>query len=300
MYFCSPFTEKSASIVRWYKIITTILLLSLVVACGRKGNPIEIIPQSKKNHLQAESLRGQIKQICEKKYYPSDSVQASDSLILGVVTYKYYSADGFLNRSVILDDHADTVSVRTITYDDHAKMLEEVLFDKRQSVMQRVVYEYDKYGYRTKESVFVEDNLLQELRYRNDAYGNVEEIIIWQGGATQKMSYVYNEVGLPLRVNEYDPDGQLFKYITFEYDNYGDLVNKVVYRKDGVMVEYSHTQMNAKGEWQKQVYECMLPGLNFTEVRTYSEHDAHGNWQKMVKKIDDKVQLINTRIIEYY
>lgn len=273
----------------------------VLVACGKKKNSITIIPEAQKNHLQVESIKGQVKSICEYKFATVDEngVKIDSSQLLSI-TYKYYSSDGFLNKVVILNNQKDTISVRHILYDDNAKMVKDELIDSIGNCIQYTLYENDKHGNRIKESKYANDSLIQVLSYKNDGFGNPVEIAVESEAFSQKIKYTYNEVGLPLQTDEYDPDGELFKYVTMEYDNYGDLVNKRVYRKDGVMIEYTHIQMNDKGEWQKQVYECLLPGVNITETTEFVNHDTHGNWLRKVRKVDNKAYFINTRIIEYY
>lgn len=299
--FLHPFSEKPYSNVKLKNSILIFVCSLLLVGCAKNKNSITIIPQAQKNHLQVESLKGQVKSLVEYKYASADQTgEKTDSSQLLSITHKFYSADGYLNRVVIMNNQHDTISVRRIYYDDNAKMIRDELFDSLGVRIQYTLYENDKHGFRVKESRYANDSLIQTLGYKNDGYGNPLEITLVSEAFSQKIKYAYNEVGLPLQVDEYDPDGQIFKYVTMEYDNYGDLVNKRVYRKDGIMLEYTHIQMNEKGEWQKQVYESLLPGLNLTEVTEFSNHDGEGNWLRKVRKIDNKAYFINTRIIEYY
>ncbi len=296
-----PFLEKSYRNVNFKSSILVLVCSLLLMGCAKNKNRITIIPQAQKNHLQTESIKGQVKSLEECKFATVDKTgEKIDTSKLLSITHKFYSADGYLNRVVIMNSRHDTMSVRNIYYDDNAKMIKDELFDSAGVRVQYTLYENDKHGFRVKESRFANDSLIQTLSYKNDGYGNPLEITLVSEAFSQKIKYSYNEVGLPLKVDEYDPDGQIFKYVTMEYDNYGDLVNKRVYRKDGIMLEYTHIQMNEKGEWQKQVYESLLPGVNITEVTEYSNHDGKGNWLRKVRKIDDKAYFINTRTIEYY
>ncbi len=279
--------------------IISVLLIVLLISCNNKKQTITIVPDAQKNHLQLERIFGQVKSITIYKYLAQDvnGEQVVDSNLYACICKKY-SSDGCLNKVIVMNHKKDTMSVRNITYNAQAKIIKDELFDSTGVCAEYTVYQNDTRGYRVKEERFVQDTLVQTLIYKNDGFGNVLEIVDQRPLFTVKKKFENNEVGLPVRINEFDPDGNLFKYVTIEYDNYGDPVNRRVFREDGKLMEYTYTQYDANGNLLKEVYENMI--TNVQDIGLYQKHDTQKNWTKEVRKIAGRAQFIIERTIEYY
>lgn len=270
----------------------------LALGCQRQKPSITIVPDCAKNHLQREHLYGSVRSIVDKTYYmPGESDTMSSENLVSVTVYQY-SADGWLNQVVKMDAAGDTMSDRKMYYDRNAKLVKDELFDSTGVCIEHTVYENDKRGYRVKETRFAGDSVLQTLIYQNDAFGNLIGMTVQTSEYTMTRKYSNNEVGLAVRVDEFDPDGKLFKYVTMEYDNYGDIVNRNVHRDDGQLREFTHTQYADNGALLKTVYENKLSKVK--EVREFSNHDTQRNWTRSIRKGGTSVRFVVDRNIEYY
>ena len=270
----------------------------LFVGCHRHKATITIVPDFAKNHLQREHLYGNVRTITDSMFY---SLNIPDSLLPGdlvsVTSYRY-SADGWLNQVVKMSADGDTMTNRLMHYDAHAKLVRDELFDSTRRCIEYTVYENDERGYRVKEEHFAGDVLLQTILYQNDAFGNLIGMTVQTDEYTMTRKYTNNELGLVVRVDEYDPDGKLFKYVTMEYDNYGDIVNRNVHRDDGQLREFTHTQYADNGALLKIVNENHLSKVN--EVREFSGHDVQKNWTRSLRKNGGRTVFTVKREIEYY
>ena len=270
----------------------------LVAGCHRHRDAITIVPDCAKNHLQREHIYGQVRMVTDSMFYsPDGSDTVRPEYLVSVVSYRY-SADGWLNQVVKVSADGDTMSNRVMYYDSNAKLVKDELFDSAGVCIEHTLYENDEHGYRVKEERFSGDSLVQTLLYQNDAFGNLMCMTVKVSEYTLTRKYSNNEVGLAVRVDEYDPDGKLFKFVTLEYDNYGDLVNRNVHRDDGQIREFTHTQYADNGQLLKRVYENKLSRDN--EVTEFSNHDAQRNWTRSLRKSGGRAYYMVNRKIEYY
>ena len=280
------------------RILIYLCISILIVGCHRSKPTITIVPDCAKNHLQREHLYGNVRTVVDSMFYSphgSDTISADN--LISVTAYRY-SADGWLNQVVKMSADGDTMSNRVMHYDSNAKLVKDELFDSAGVCIERTIYENDEHGYRVKEQRFSGEKCLQTILYQNDAFGNLVGMTVETEQYTMTRKYSNNELGLVVRVDEYDPDGKLFKYVTMEYDNYGDLVNRNVHRDDGQLREFSHTQYADNGALLKVVNENKLSKVN--EVREFSAHDSQRNWTRSLRKAAGTICFIVTRKIEYY
>lgn len=283
------------------KVRNFLILLSVclfVVGCHRHKPTITIVPDCAKNHLQREHIYGQVRMVTDSMFYSADgSDTIRQDYLVSVTTYRY-SADGWLNQVVKMSADGDTMSNRVMYYDSNAKLVKDELFDSTGRCIEHTLYANDEHGYRVKEERFSGDSLVQTILYQNDAFGNLMGMTVKVAEYTLTRKYSNNELGLAVRVDEFDPDGKLFKFVTLEYDNYGDLVNRNVHRDDGQIREFTHTQYADNGQLLKTVYENKLSRDN--EVKEFSGHDAQRNWTRSLRKSGGRTYYIVNRKIEYY
>lgn len=285
------------------KKYTFFLVIIVIIsgACKQRSPEIVITPDSEKNHLQINGLKGKVQTLLSELYAVEerageDSTYRSEIKISGSI--QHYSPDGYLLQVFTLNDTDDTVSIRKISYRQDAKQDYWTEEDATGAITASCKYEYDMNGQLAEEKRYVGDSLILSIHYRNDAEGNV--IAMTQDFGTYRLrnTMQYNQDGLLERVDEYDPNDKRFKYITFEYDNYGDLVNRRVYRNSNTIIEYSYTEYDQKGRIMKVLFEDRIK--NIRESSEYSGHDASGNWTSEIRKIGDKEIYVRKRQLIYY
>lgn len=270
----------------------------LFVGCHRHKATITIVPDFAKTHLQREHLYGNVRTVVDSMFYSLGSTDTASRQDLVSITAYSYSADGWLNRLVMMSADGDTMSDRVMHYDNAAKLVKDELYDSSRNCIEYTLYENDERGFRIKEERFSGGTPVQTILYQNDAFGNLVGMTVKNAEYTLTRKYTNNEFGLVVRVDEYDPDGKLFKFVTMDYDNYGDMVNRNVHRDDGQIREFTHTQYADNGSLLKTVYENKLSKV--TEVREFSNHDKQRNWTRSLRKADGKVMFVVKRNIEYY
>lgn len=280
------------------RIAICLCICLLFAGCHRHKAAITIVPDFAKTHLQREHLYGNVRTVVDSMFYALGASDTANMQNLVSVTAYSYSADGWLNRLVMMSADGDTMSDRVMHYDNAAKLVKDELYDSSRNCIEYTLYENDERGFRIKEERFSGGTPVQTILYQNDAFGNLVGMTVKNAEYTLTRKYTNNEFGLVVRVDEYDPDGKLFKFVTMDYDNYGDMVNRNVHRDDGQIREFTHTQYADNGSLLKTVYENKLSKV--TEVREFSNHDKQRNWTRSLRKADGKVMFVVKRNIEYY
>lgn len=278
------------------------VLCVLAAACKSKQTEIVIVPDAQKNHLQRNHIFGKVKIIttctCVSSYAPSETDTMSvDSLSLDTVSVyiQHYSADGYLLSAVSLLPSGDTVSVKNLAYlsDGRPDSCLEIDYVNHTKVVCR--YEYDMNDFLTAEKWYQADSLLYSISYKTDGIGNVIEMQRHYNGYSVKNVSSYNENGLVVRIDEYDPTGKVYKYITIEYDNYGDEVNRRAFKGPNDIIEYTYKEYSQDGALKKMLFEDRLH--HSKEQSVYSGHDEQKNWTVETRTKNKK--LIYKRIRNY-
>ncbi|MDX9892506.1 MAG: hypothetical protein RBS29_08430 [Bacteroidales bacterium] len=278
-------------------LIITLFLLILSGCKNKKQDEIIIIPDAQKNHLQTSRLKGKIKLIKTTSYYTSDPDSISPNTQLSTVI-QHYSSDGWINRIVTLDKNNDTVRIRNVEYDSNGKQLKWLESDLLNKINSYTNYTYDMNGYISSEQFFSSDTLVYTIDYKTDGMGGIIMMHKKKENLLIKNNLFYNMEGLLIRNDEYDPTGKLFKYMVYEYDNYGDEVNRKVYNSFKKLIEYTFTQYDPKGKMVKTIYDNLEHSLR--EVKTYPEHDPAGNWTFEVFTANNDTIYFRKREIIYY
>jgi hypothetical protein len=276
-------------------LIFLILLSIGCFSCRRKPKEIIITPDALKNHLQRAHLFGNIYTIETDAYYYSDK----DSLyIFSNKTQQFYSSDGYLTQVIVLEKNNDTVSMQNIHYLANAQEnYREEFFYKEQTV-NKDTFLYDRNGFLSEQQIFKHGLLEYKILYKTDAIGGIIEMkrLLPDYHLTNKM--YYNEKGLVERIEEYDPNNIMYKFITLEYDNYGDEVNRRAFKNASEIIEYTYTQYNNEGALQKIIFEDRLH--NYREDKIYTQHDTKMNWLEEFTLRGSDTLRKRVRKIEYY
>jgi hypothetical protein len=264
-------------------------------SCRRKTVEIVIIPDALKNHLQRTHLFGNIFSIETDVFYYSDK----DSLYIFLnKTWQYYSSDGYLTQVIVSDKNNDTISIQHIHYLPNAKENYREEYFYNEQIINKDTFLYDKNGFLSEQQIFKHGFLEYRILYKTDAIGSIIEMkrLLPDYHLTNKM--YYNDKGLVERIEEYNPDNIMYKFITLEYDNYGDEVNRRAFKNSSEVIEYTYSQYNNEGALQKVIFEDRLHNLR--EDRVYTQHDIKGNWLKEFTLRGNDTLNKRVRKIEYY
>lgn len=280
-------------------------LLLLLSACRPKPAEIVIIPDVQKNHLQRNHIFGQVKEIITYTLLPQDAVSQQDTMALDSLRFdtlnlmvQHYSPDGYLLDFVKMSAKGDTLAVRVFAYHADARVdyWKEFYPGELDTVVCR--YEYDMNDFLSAEKIYVKDSLLSHTGYKTDGMGNVVEMVRHYDGYSVRNTSQYNAQGLLCRIDEFEPSGKLFKYVTIEYDNYGDEVNRRAFKGENDMIEYTYTQYQENGALQKVLFEDRLH--NDKEHYDYAGHDQQKNWTSETRYKNKNLQYKRIRTYIYY
>lgn len=283
-------------------VLSGVLFLS---SCGHKPEEIVIIPDAQKNHLQRNHIFGNVREIRTYTLLPEDMHELLDSLSLDSVRFdtvslaiQHYSMDGYLMDYCKLNPQGDTLTMRLFNYHNDARADNWMEFTPGQTDTVVCKYEYDMNDFLAAEKLYVNDSLLSQTSYKTDGEGNVIEMKRYYDGYTISNASQYNAQGLLCRVDEYEPSGKLFKYITIEYDNYGDEVNRRAFKGKNDLIEYTYTQYQQDGSLKKVLFEDRLH--HSKECYEYSGHDKEKNWTIETRVKDKKLIYKRIRTHIYY
>ncbi len=292
-----------------YNLIILAIILTIVSGgCKKKPEPIIITPDIEKSHLQRNHIFGTVRNIQTYTYYfGEDSIPVADTANLSALlesrkpefsTWQHYSSDGWLLNFTKFNQQNDTLLRQVYTYNSKAKLVRWEEYDSTGTMLTRGKLIYDRNHFISGEQVFQGDSVVMAFAYTTDGIGNVIKSTQSFGDYSTHTETRYNEQGLVEKITEYEPNGKLFKTVKIEYDNYGDEVNRCVYKSGNQMIEYTYNQYNQQGRKLKTIYEDKIHRLK--EVTHYFDFDDQNNWQTEVKVQDNRIKSIRKRKIIYY
>lgn len=282
--------------------------------CRKKPEPIVIVPDIEKNHLQRNHVFGRVKYLETETYHlQADSVSISDTANIkklkaycseNVIPTSYshalqhYTADGFLLDFIKFGQVSDTALFRNYVYDDGARIVSWSEYDGSHALVTRGEYQYDRNRFLSGETVYQGDSLVMSFSHTTDGIGNIIHTVQSFGGLKTTVDYKFNEQGLVKEIIEHEPNGNVFKTAKIEYDNYGDEVNRCVYKAGNQMIEYTYTEYAQDGRVRKVIYEDKLHHVK--EFHYYFDYDANKNWQTEVCAVDGQIVYVKQRKFTYY
>ena len=300
--------------MRRYLFFLIVSIVMIASGCHRKPAPIVITPDIEKNHLQRNHIFGRVKDLKTETYnLQRDSLSVKDTANLKklltacdslcdehdfISSNQHYSSDGWL-LEFVKHAHIGGDYRRTYTYDKNAHITgwEEYNYAKEQ-VVTRGTYTYDRNGFLAGEQVYQGDSLVMSFAHTTDGIGNIIRSVQSFGGLQTKVENKMNEQGLVTEIIEYEPNGKPFKTVKIEYDNYGDEVNRCVYKAGNQMIEYTYTEYAQDGRVRKTIYEDKLHHVK--EFHYYFDYDSNKNWQTEVCAVDNQIVYVKRRTFEYY
>jgi len=278
-----------------FLFISVLIIFLFSLSCKRKTTEIIIIPDALKNHLQSARFFGNVKNVETYTYYYS----TQDSLyIFYGKTIQSYNSVGYLTQVVELDKNNDTVSKRACYFLPNGNENYWVEYNYKNISTTKDTLIYDKNGFKSEEYFLFNDSLLYKIQYKTDAIGSIIEMKRWFPDYHLTNKIYYNIHGLAARMEEYDPQNNLFKFVTIEYDKFGDELNRRAYNKRNTMIEYTYSQYNNERLLLKIIYEDRLH--NQREDRIYTYHDNYGNWLEEIMLQGKDTVRKRARGIDYY
>ncbi len=288
--------------------ILHLTLIVVVIACKKKTSTIDVIPDVKKNHLQRNHIFGNVKNLESQTFYiHKDSISVSDTSNLKNIlecyspdtySYQHYTSDGFLMSYAKLDKEKDTILIRKYRYAPDALIESWEEFDKFGNCLTYGTYHYDRNRFIESEKIYKNDSIVISFKYSTDGIGNIVSAIQSFGYLKTKTENKYNEFGLVTKIVEYEPNGKVFKTAKIEYDNYGDEVNRCVYKSGNQMIEYTYNKYDQQGRQIQTIFEDRLH--NIKEFHYFYKHDKNNNWKYEVCCLDGLIVYVKLRNLEYY
>ena len=291
-------------------IFLLLSLMMMVAGCKKKPEPIVITPDVKKNHLQRNHIYGDVKYIKTDTYFlADDSIMVEDTANLDKIlkrrkpdlsTFQQYTSDGFLLKFAKLNQKKDTILKRDYHYNDLAMATQWEEYDSSGNMATHGKYLYDRNKFLCGEQVFHgdSDSIAIAFAYNTDGIGNIISSTQSLGDYTLHTQHKYNDMGQVVKITEYEPNGRVFKTVKLEYDNYGDEVNRCVYKSGNQMIEYTYNEYSQEGKQIKTIYEDKIHHLK--ETHYFFRHDRYCNWQIETLVRDNQIISIRKRKITYY
>jgi len=290
-------------------ILTLIVLACIGLAgCHKKPAPIVIVPEAQRSHLQRNHIFGSVKELKSETFYMyADSVPLKDTadlkaLVAGrkadATAVQQYTSDGYLLHFWKLNEVGDTVLRRDYTYNDQAKIEHWEEYDGNGQMITHGTYTYDRNRFPSGEQVFQGDSMVMSFAHTTDGIGNIIRTVQTFGHVQTTTENKINEQGLVTQVTEYEPSGKVFKTAKIEYDNYGDEVNRCVYKAGNQMIEYTYTEYAQDGRVRKVLYEDKLHHVK--EHHYFFRYDDQKNWRTEVCAVDGVVVYVKVRTLTYY
>ena len=283
-------------------------MMILVAGCHKKPDPIVITPDVQKSHLQRNHIFGKAKIIHTKTYYVfADSLSVKDTVSIDALLQsrkpdftveQHYTSDGYLRKYYKLNSSSDTLMHRIYRYNDKAQISNWDEYDSLNHNAVTGIYLYDRNSFLVGERLYHGDTIVMAFAYKTDGIGNILSITSTHGELSTHTENKYNENGLISKIIEYEPNGRVFKTVTIEYDNYGDEVNRCVYKAGKQMLEYTYNTYSQDGKLLKTIYEDKIHHLK--EIHYFTDYDSQKNWQTEYLVKDNKIISIRKRQIIYY
>ena len=276
-------------------ILLACLILIFSFSCKRKNTPISIIPEALKNHLQRARLFENVKSVETLTYYYSDQ----DSIFVFYnKNIQYYNSEGYFIEELNLDKNNDTLSKKTLYFLPNANENYWLENNYKEGSIVKDSFIYDKNGFKSEEHFLLNYSLLYRIQYKTDAIGSIIEMKRFLPKYQLVNKIDYNAQGLVERIEEFDPENKLYKFITIEYDQYGDELNRRVFDNANRLIEYTYTQYNKESALQKIIYSDELS--NMREDKIYARHDAARNWLEEITMQGRDTLRKRVRTIAYY
>lgn len=280
------------------KIITALILIILLSACGGKG-------KDRETHVKILGLKGKVKSV---KYSSYDAESKFGEIKKGVRSnsrqdnrYYYFNEQGVKVEDGEYDSYNQIQTKRLYRYNDNGKLIETRDFNSKDEFTGKTIYSIDD-----------EENLIEtsDFNSKNEFMG--------------KIIYTRNAKGNTIETNSYNSMGSLNSKLKFEHDKKGRILESIYYGSDGKLRDKTYIKYNAKGKvaevklitedsifiknfkYENKEKDDMTSMIQYEGYLTMSktiyryEYDENGNWIQKISIEDEKPKLIEEREIKYY
>jgi hypothetical protein len=132
----------------------------------------------------------------------------------------------------------------------------------------------DEYVFSTTTEVYDEKGRIIELLSTNANIETHSQTLIRLGS---KRTYIYASSGELSRVNKFHPDGTMWGYDVYKYDDKRRLIEIAIFDKDG-----------KSGGWHRYSYDPEKKEVEATWLFVYSDSETAGNPMRSLLKYDDE------------
>lgn len=196
-----------------------------------------------------------------------------------LITKEIYSDDGSLIekrvftygnglpvKEEVFNESGELQTYYVYEYDDSGKLISEASYDSEDELQLKSIYEYNSEGEKVKWSIYSGSEALfsyTEYSYEDGQFVRAETYT--PGGELDVyFENDYNDAGNMTKSTQYDADGDVLEFRTYEYKN-GSMVREIIHRANGSVqrtVEYSNDERgnpleiiykNASGKVQERL-----------------------------------------------
>lgn len=209
---------------------------------------------------------------------------------------------------------------RTYIFNDNGDVIDYVR-TKKGDFQQRILYEYNDYGYAMQSMIYSYDNSLSSQKiYQYDSVGNLISKTTYDCWGTIKDKYVYthDSNGFVIQEVRYNADGSRSSIQKFVYNRAGNLLEECYYDDSNLIYKavyeydsnanrikksnYSYNYLNGYSEYKYDsagniIREIEYEGGYCRKILVY-KYDALGN-RVEIKEYNDLNELQNTQCFKY-
>lgn len=218
-----------------------------------------------------------------------------DGSVLIEENYIYNDKNKLVEIKYLFNNNED--GIRTFKYNENGLLVEEKRILDDGEVEEKIIYDYNEKGIKTKDEIFQEGELylLNKYTYKNDTILIEEKQENPQEKSGSFTHYEYNEKNELVKTVSENFKGEKEFEISTEFDYEGN-ISKVIFIRTGHPTE-THEYIRDDNQ---NLIELKIDRDVFTQVRFVHELDNQGNLIKTFEYKGEEIIFIYEYIIEYY
>jgi hypothetical protein len=286
-------------------------ILIIFTSCLKKSG------ESFKNDLIQFNLKGKVKKIIEINYSESGkytttiffnedgfiSEQSSfnpDGSLIRRWKYDYDNQNRKLTRRcyVLNDSLSYTISYY---YNKHDSLVSTKQVNGKSSLGPHSIISYDNKQHRINETFWDQKSTMEtQINYIYSKDGMIIEethldSVLHQ---TWKQLYNYNTQGLKDEITYVSLQGKLINRIKYKYDN--EIIKEVCfYNSENKLVNTTNYSYNKEGDISETIENDLIQKKLIKHTFEY-KYDKHGNWISLTGRLNENVEILMTRKLEYF
>lgn len=269
----SHYTELCLTEKQKNRLILSVLsALLLFCACTNEVK--------KKNTLEADGLRGNVKSVHTKGY--------------SAVTDTF----GHITKGEIISDEWGFNNT-FLTYDKNGNWTKYSSYEPNDSIIREEIPEYNNQGYAIGQQIYNRGILSHKKVFTNDVNGNIIEYRRYSpsDSLVSKSVYKYDNKGNEIGAYSYTSTDNLTNKILHKYDRRGNCVEILSYNAENKLNNKTVKKYDAKGQCAEKIdYDA---DENVT-AKTIYKYNEKGFWSEIfVYGTDNTLESNNTYIYQY-